>query len=162
MKELIIKFIKEFKEDPIKAIVNIMKSEVFLYLLFGFLTTVVNLICFTLSREYFINNGIRFNFFGVQFEPWTIAEILAFIVAVLFAFFVDKFIVFKAHNTDKLMKELASFFGARIFSECICLGVMFVMITLNHMPDISAKIVTLFINIVLNYLASKLFIFKKK
>ena len=162
MKEFIINFIEEFKKDPIKAIINVINSEVFLYLFFGFLTTVVNLICFTLSREFFIKQGTRFTLFGINFEPWTLAEIFAFIVAVLFAFVVDKFIVFKAHNTDKLIKELASFFGARIFSECICLVVMFIMITLNHMPDISAKIVTLFINIVLNYLASKLFIFKKK
>ena len=162
MKEFILNFIKEFKENPIKAIVNVMKSEIFLYLLFGFLTTCVNLICFTLSREYFIKQGTRFTLFGIQFEPWTIAEVFAFVVAVLFAFVVDKFIVFKAHNTDKLVKELASFFGARIFSESICILVMFIMITLNHMPDISAKIATLFINIVLNYLASKLFIFKKK
>ena len=160
MKDFIINFFKESKKDPIKAIINVMKTEVFLYLLFGVLTTIVNIATYELGRRFFEINNVSVNIFSYKLEGWRLAELIAFIVAVIFAFFTNKYIVFKKTGKDCFLREILTFFGARIISEIMCILVMTFMIDIKHMDEFLAKIVTTFINVVFNYVASKLVIFK--
>ena len=75
-----------------KVLKKIYLSETFLYLYIGFLTTVINFLVFKAVSESLININLNVKF------SWKLAEIAAFIVGVLFAFFGDKIIVFKSQS----------------------------------------------------------------
>ncbi|MBO5411159.1 MAG: GtrA family protein, partial [Clostridia bacterium] len=58
-------------------------------------------------------------------------------------------------------KEFTGFIGARIFSFVVETLIMFVMVSLLHFSDFIAKVVVGIIVVILNYVFSKLLIFKK-
>ena len=98
---------KLFKSPKLNSLFKkIVSREMFDYLLFGVLTTVVNFICFHLCEK----------LFGTELA--LVSDIIAWIVSVLFAFVTNKFIVFRSNSTDSktLTKELVSFTGARLLS----------------------------------------------
>ena len=144
-------------------------KEVFLYVLFGVLTTVVSWISYTL----FINLGWNLN----------LANILSWILAVAFAFFTNKLWVFdsKTWKLSVLLREAGTFLSARLATGV--LEFIFVpllesfgfdnwMLTLCHniglqlsvleTEGIFSKIFVTVIVIILNYFFSKFFVFKKK
>lgn len=132
-------------------------SEMFLYLFFGVATTFVNVVAFWAIHVALKNNT------KLDEHAWVVAEVLAFIIAVLFAFFTNKIWVFQ--NSDFSLKntgkQILQFFGARIISEAIVMLCMWVLINKMAMIELIAKAITAIINIVLNYVASKFLIFKK-
>lgn len=132
-------------------------SEMFLYLFFGVATTFVNVVAFW-GIHVALKNNTR-----LDDHAWVVAEVLAFIIAVLFAFFTNKVWVFQSvdFSLKNLGKEILQFFGARIISEAIVMLCMWVLINKLAMIEIIAKAITAIINIVLNYVASKFIIFKK-
>ena len=124
-------------------------KEVLLYLFFGGLTTLVNIITFFVLR-----------LFNIEIY---ISNLIAWIVSVLFAFVTNKTIVFESDSNDKKknIKELVSFFGFRILSLGMDMLSMYLLLQILSTEEMFAKIVTNIIVIVLNYIFSKLFIFKK-
>ena len=56
---------------------------------------------------------------------------------------------------------MGSFFGCRLLSGVIDMGIMFVCVSVLGLPDKVIKILANVVVIILNYLFSKLFIFKK-
>ena len=155
---MIKKYLDILKQDGLKKfIVEIFFTEWFLYLFIGFLTTVINVITMILLNDYFIKIN-----FGKEFS-WKTAEIIAFIVAVLFAFFTNKLFVFKSKSFGlKIIKnEFFKFVFARILSELIVIILMKIMIDYNHIDLRVSKIATSIIAIIFNYVASKFVIFKK-
>lgn len=148
--------------DKIKKILN---GEVVRYLVFGVLTTVVNFIV------YFTVTAI----FGDH--TYLAANIAAWVVAVAFAYVTNKLFVFESKSWEKavVVKELGAFVSARVFSLLVEELGLFVMIDLLRFDAWSidviimavsgatiAKLAMQFVVIVLNYIFSKLVIFKKK
>ncbi len=138
------------KKDRIKELYH-QYREVLMYLLFGVLTTIVNIISY-----YLFTRVIPLGEY--------VSNIIAWVISVSFAFVTNKLFVFdsKSKNKKILVKELVSFIGFRLLSLGIDMGSMFVMISLLRFNDMIAKILANGIVIVLNYIFSKLFIFKKE
>ncbi|GHV41159.1 membrane protein [Clostridia bacterium] len=122
-------------------------KEVVLYLIFGGLTTVINWAV-----------SVALYHFGAGVTASTIA---AWVVSVLFAYAVNKIFVFESKNTAILL-EMAGFFGARLFSGVVDLGIMKLGVDLLGFNFELTKLVSQVFVIVFNYFASKFFIFKKR
>lgn len=136
---------------------NIFLSEVFLYLFFGVLTTVINVGVFNIL-DITLKNSISNNNLVV-----TISNTIAFIIAVLFAYITNKLFVFKSFSfmPSILFSEMGKFFGARVITYAIeTLGIL-AMINFMKQSELIAKIVVSTICIILNYIASKFIIFKE-
>ncbi len=124
---------------------------IILYGIFGVLTTVINIAVY----------GMFYSVFDVSN---VISNIIAWVISVLFAFITNKLWVFESKSFDiKLfMKELGSFTLCRVTTGVLDLGIMFVGVDLLKGPAMILKVVSNVIVIILNYIMSKLFVFKKK
>ena len=135
-------------------------SELFLYLYFGFLTTVINNVLFYSFNEKLLVNYFEFS----ETNRILIAQVVSFIAAVLFAYITNKFFVFKSFilMPGELLREIFQFFGARIITFIIeTLGIL-LLVKAVHISDMISKIIMSVICIIINYIVSKLFIFKDK
>lgn len=141
-----------------KFLKKIFLSEIFLYLYMGVLTTVVNVVSYELIRNSLSNKIQDSNL------TWKIAEVVAFIIAVIFAFVTNKIFVFRSFsiNPAKVFSELGMFFGARVITEGINFFIMWIMIDKNNYDEFLSKIIASVVVIVLNYIFSKFIIFKRK
>ncbi len=83
-------------------------------------------------------------------------------MAVFFAYITNKFWVFgsKEIKFNYVLKEISSFVGCRLFSGGIEMLIMFIMISVLNINDFVVKIVTNVIVVILNYIFSKLVIFR--
>ncbi|MGX8127569.1 GtrA family protein [Clostridioides difficile] len=124
-------------------------KETILYLFFGAFTTLVNIVSYL-----FFTRVILFNFM--------VANALAWILAVLFAYVTNKFFVFESKiiKLRFLFKEFLSFVSFRLLSGIVEMVTMYIMIDLLFVNDIIVKIFTNIFVIILNYLFSKMIIFK--
>ncbi|MBP3446954.1 MAG: GtrA family protein [Clostridia bacterium] len=151
------KFIKS--EKLMDIIRKVVSKEVFFYLLFGVLTTVVNLVTLAI-----------FN----RFVDIMVSNIIAWVAAVVFAYVTNKLFVFesKSWRLDVIKKEIPSFTGARVLTLGIEeLGIL-VMIKWLHLDvpltigpvggEFIIKGILAVIVVLLNYVFSKMLIFKKK
>ncbi len=125
-------------------------EEIIGYLIFGGLTTVVNIVVFYL--------------FDSVFEVhYLIANAIAIVVSILFAFFTNKKYVFKSSTpTVQLwLKEFSLFVSFRLLSAVFDMGSMWLLVDGLNLNANVAKVITQFIVVVLNYGFSKFFIFKQ-
>ena len=124
--------------------------EMLLYILFGILTTVVNILSFGLLRDV------------LQWQLLT-ANTLAWVLSVAFAFLTNKVFVFRSKSfaAKLVLRELVSFVGARLFSLAVDTAGMWLLGDVLTWNDWLAKVLMNVIVIVLNYVFSKLFIFKR-
>ena len=134
-----------------------IKSEVYRYLFFGGLTTIVSLGSYFLAALA-IGGGNELT--GLQVQ---VANIISWIFAVSFAYITNKLWVFNSRSTDikVLFREITSFVSAWIFSLVVEAGWLFLSVELLNINDFIAKVIGQFVVVVLNYIFSKLFIFKK-
>lgn len=125
-------------------------KEVAFYLFFGVLTTLVNFLVFELCRFYNLH--------------YTASTIIAWIISVLFAYITNKLFVFnsKTFELKILTKEVLSFIGFRLISGLCDLAFMVFAVEIIFMNESIAKLVSNFFVVVMNYIFSKLFIFKKQ
>lgn len=93
-----------------------------------------------------------------------VANIFAWLFAVIIAYITNKLWVFESKSLDikKLLYELISFFGCRIITGMADLLIMYITVDHMHLNAIVMKIIANIIVIVSNYIASKYLIFKKK
>lgn len=125
--------------------------ELLLYGIFGVATTVVNFVVFygmeklTGADAYLVNN------------------VIAWLAAVIFAYVTNKLFVFQVKSwTGKVVaRELVQFFGARVFSLAVEEAGLWLLVQLLQMNTLIAKLVLAVVVVVLNYIFSKLVIFKK-
>ena len=177
IRELLFKVFK--KESFIgKLIDKLFTREIITYVVFGALTTVVNLVVFYITKKIFISIGWDgiFNavFSSAESEKilallgkgtdYLDATVIAWVAAVIFAFITNKLVVFESKSWKPSVagKEFVAFIGARVFSLLVELLFMFVTVTLLSFNEFIAKLFVQFIVVVLNYIFSKLIIFKKK
>ena len=137
-----------------KTIYNIYikYKEIINYLIVGMLTTIVSLLTYYLLVSTILNPKI-----AIELQ---IANIISWIFAVIFAFFTNKIFVFHSKN-KKCTKEFISFVSSRILTLLIDMLIMFIMVTLLKTNDKIAKLVVQVIITILNYITSKLLVFKK-
>ncbi|GAF39995.1 hypothetical protein FC83_GL003005 [Agrilactobacillus composti DSM 18527 = JCM 14202] len=123
-------------------------KQLIAYGIFGVLTTVVNIVAYQLFAKYLGINPL-------------VANVIAWFLSVLFAFFTNKTYVFGSKYTTKnaFFKELWAFFGARVASFGIDELCVLIGITWLGLPGLPVKIVDNIIVIVINYVLSKI-IFK--
>lgn len=121
------------------------------YAFFGVLTTVVNMIVFWVMAHPL----------GVSVMASTV---VAWIVAILFAYITNRKWVFRseAHTQKEVVKEITSFFTCRLTTGVIDWMCMFIFVDLLRFNDVVIKFIANLIVIILNYVASKLIIFRHK
>src|SRR5690606_1991621 len=93
-----------------------------------------------------------------------ISNIIAWVLSVLFAYVTNRKYVFdsKAESKSAKVKEMLSFYACRLVTFGIDMALMYVMIDLIKTDDMIAKVIVNFVIIVINYIFSKLIIFKNK
>ena len=127
-------------------------EELWNYLIVGFLTTIVSLVTYFICTETFLNSEV-----SVELQ---IANVISWVLAVAFAFVTNRIFVFKSKN-KKVFKEMCSFISSRIFSLFLDMLSMFIMVSVLSWNDKIAKLIVQVIVTVVNYILSKLFVFKK-
>lgn len=132
--------------NKIKKIIN---RETFLYLVFGVLTTVVDFL------TYIILTNVSVNYMYANVIAWTLA--------VIFAYITNKLFVFNSKSTKKeiLIDEILSFISSRLFSLIFSLIFIYGMVTLLGTNDLTAKILSSVFVVIINYVLSKFYIFRK-
>lgn len=150
---------KNKKENPIKRFWNFgwsiyhKNEEIWNYLIVGFLTTMISLIVYYICVSTFLNPQ--------KATELQIANIISWIISVLFAYFTNRVFVFKSKEKN-ILKEGTSFISSRILTLLLDMLCMFVIVTILHFNDKIGKIFSQVLVIIGNYIISKLFVFKKK
>ncbi len=144
-----IKLLEDYIEDVNHISWFNKYREALLYLFFGGCTTLVNIVAFYIIRK-----------FGVSTY---ITNIIAWFLSVVFAFITNKLFVFESKNTSikDSFKECFSFFLFRVISLVFDMGIMYLLIDLLNINEMVSKVFSNIFVIIINYVFSKLFIFKK-
>lgn len=90
---------------------------------------------------------------------YLISNIIAWFFSVLFAYITNRIWVFESKSPE-ILKEMSLFFGGRIFSGVVDTVLMYLFIDVLVIGDFISKIVVQVIVIILNYIFSKLIVFK--
>ena len=122
-----------------------LKREFILYVIFGILTTLVNILVYFL----FVNLNVNY----------LISNILAWFFSVLFAYITNRIWVFESKK-ENILKEASLFYGGRLFSGIVDTGLMYLFIDILLIGDLISKIIIQVIVVILNYVISKLIVFK--
>lgn len=135
-----------------KKLINLYKKyeEIINYLIVGGLTTLVSIIVYAIFTKLFHVN-------------YMISNVISWIASVLFAYVTNKKFVFKSKcdSKNKVLIEIYQFFKYRVLSFVIDVLLMYVFVELITIDDMIAKVIVQVVVIVLNYVFSKLFVFKK-
>ncbi|MDO0875612.1 GtrA family protein [Carnobacterium divergens] len=124
-------------------------QEIIGYIIFGVLTTVVNIAVYFFCKD----------FLELDYK---ISNAISWLLSVLFAFSTNKFFVFnsKSLKFKIILRELILFFWYRGLSFIIDMILMIVLVSKLEVNDGISKVIVQIIVIILNYIFSKLFIFK--
>ncbi|MBB6713492.1 GtrA family protein [Clostridium gasigenes] len=126
-------------------------EEKILYVIFGVGTTIVNIITYV---------GLT-QIIGLLSVT---ANIIAWIISILFAYITNKIWVFKSndYNVEHLKKEVITFVSARAASGGLDIFIMYIFVQILSMNDIVIKISSNILVVIINYFFSKLYVFKAK
>jgi putative flippase GtrA len=129
---------------------KIVNRETIAYIIAGVLTTIVNFV----SYEGLYRLGI----------PNLTANALAWVIAVIFAYIVNKKNVFlsKSENVKEEAAKLSKFFGARLLTLVVEQTGMLLFTEILTFNRLIVKACLAVIVIILNYIFSKLYIFNKR
>lgn len=121
-----------------------------LYLIFGVLTTLINVLCYYLA----------FNGFKI---PNLFSTVIAWIISVLFAFVTNRIFVFesKEKGTANIVREISAFFVCRLLTGAMDVLIMWISVDIMNWNSLVWKIISNVLVIILNFFASKIFVFKK-
>lgn len=125
-------------------------QDILSYLFFGVLTTVVNYLVYLPC----------FNLLEMSAAASNVA---AWVVAVAFAYLTNKPFVFKSHDwsAKTVLPELSKFVGCRVGSGVLETGIIFLTVDCLLWNGNVMKLVTSVLVVILNYVASKLLVFRK-
>ena len=125
--------------------------DVLSYLFFGVLTTVVN---------YLIYLPV-YNFCGLSAA---LSNMIAWVGAVIFAFLTNKPFVFRSHDwsAKTVVPELTKFVSCRIASGVLETVILFLAVDCMNWNGNIWKLVTQVLVVIVNYVGSKLLVFRKK
>lgn len=142
-----------------QKIISLYKKyeEIVNYLIVGVLTTVVSLV---------VKWGLLFTILNAKNAfQLQVAVVISWIAAVIFAYVTNRIFVFKSKSKN-ILKEIVSFFSARLLTLGLEMLIMwFFVILLKLDSDIWVLVWTMVAQvlvIIFNYILSKLFVFRKK
>lgn len=126
-------------------------KNILAYIIFGVCTTLVNIVSYWVCCE----------MIGIPNIP---AVIIAWILAVSFAFFTNKLWVFESKSLRKsiLFYELVTFCTCRLMTGVIDVVVMYLAVDLLSLNPVAWKAIANLLIILTNFIASKYFIFIHK
>ncbi|MCQ2416228.1 MAG: GtrA family protein [Oscillospiraceae bacterium] len=161
MLEALLQFVLKFLPKPLKKIWDKYES-VWRYCYYGAWTTVVSIITKLVGKWIFGLMGLPLSVYPI---PNAINTTISWIITVTFAFFVNKKYVFHSEATEKqtVFREVLTFYGARFVTFFLELGLMELPV-LFKWGDVGYIIMTIasqFIILAINYVFSKLVVFKK-
>lgn len=125
--------------------------DIFSYLIFGVLTTVVNYI-------------VYLPLLNILQLSAALSNVIAWAAAVAFAYVTNKPFVFKSHDWSlrTVIPELSKFVSCRVASGAMETAIIFVAVDMLGWNGNIWKLVTSVLVVVLNYVFSKLIVFRKK
>lgn len=125
--------------------------DILAYLVFGVLTTVVNYLVYLPC----------YNLLGL---PAVVSNVIAWVVAVAFAYVTNKPFVFRSHDwsAKTVVPELTKFVGTRVASGGMESAIIWIAVDLLGGNGNLWKLVTSVLVVILNYVGSKLLVFRKK
>ncbi|MBS6043243.1 GtrA family protein [Clostridium baratii] len=120
-----------------------------MYIIFGVLTTVLNFLVYIIFTRVFEANFL-------------ISNAVAWLLAVIFAFITNKIYVFNStdYNIKFIIKEFSEFTISRIFTGLLDIGLLYLFVSIIHMNDLISKIIIGIIITILNYVISKMYVFR--
>ena len=121
------------------------------YAIFGVLTTIVNIVTY----------NVCYSKIGIGN---TVSNVTAGLLAVAFAYVTNKIWVFdsKSWKSSVLKREVTAFVSCRLATGIMDIVIMFLCVDIMDMPAMIMKLLSNILVIILNYIFSKLIIFKKK
>ena len=124
--------------------------EVLVYLFFGGLTTVVNYLVYLPC----------YNWWGISSS---VSNMIAWVVAVAFAYLTNKPFVFRSHDwsAKTVVPELTKFVACRVGSGALETVILLVTVDWLAWDGNIMKLVTSVLVVILNYVGSKLLVFRK-
>lgn len=124
--------------------------DVLAYLFFGVLTTAVNYLVYLPC----------YNLLHISAAA---SNVIAWAFAVAFAYVTNKPFVFKSHDwsAETVLPELGKFVGSRIASGALETAIIFLTVDLLSWNGNVMKLLTSVLVVILNYVASKLLVFRK-
>lgn len=125
---------------------KIISREVFFYLVFGVLTTLVNIVSFAILTRLLSAGTV-------------LSNVIAWFLSVLFAYVTNRRWVFQSKDGN-VFREAAAFFSGRIGTGVLDTVVMFITVDLLGWNDMVMKVISNVIVVILNYIISKFFVFK--
>lgn len=136
-----------------KQIVELIKKykSFIAYAVFGVFTTIVNIVAYNVC------------YYKLELSN-TLSNIIAWLLAVTFAYLTNKVWVFdsKSWKWEILRREVATFISCRLATGVMDLVIMFICVDLLEWHAMFMKLLSNILVIILNYVFSKLVIFKKK
>ena len=149
--------------------------EIIMYVVFGVLTTIISFASYYASRWIFpdaesVPIWLRWIFsitsvFGTD-SATALPVIISWILSVTFAFVTNRTVVFRSaeKRVSGVLREAASFYAARLATLFVDLVIMLVDLTgiKNSWYELGCKLFSNIIILILNYVLSKLLVFRKK
>ena len=134
-----------------ESIGKMTKIKAVRYLFFGGCTTLVNIVCY-----YLFSRKLNMDY--------NAANIISILLAIIFAYTVNKIFVFKSKTKDMtaLVKEALHFFTMRIFTMWVEIFGVIYLIGVFRLHDMISKIFIQVVILVLNFLISQFVVFTKK
>ena len=126
--------------------------EVVLYLVFGILTTLIDILVFSLLAHTCLAGD------GWQLQ---LANLFAWVAAVLFAYFTNRALVF-ASRDRRMLSEGLRFLASRLLTLLADALLLFLLASLLGMQKDAANLLCAVAVILLNYVFSKLWVFRTK
>ena len=121
--------------------------ELVVYLICGFLTFVVSMVVYALLSEIFRINVL-------------VANIITWIIAVYFAFSVNRKSVFKSNGNST--SESIQFYLGRVVTLVVEQAMLYIFIIRLMFNNMTIKSIAQVVIIILNYIISKFIVFKKE
>ena len=121
--------------------------ELIVYGIVGGITTVINFVSYWIVTRFL-------------YVPVVLSAVIAWVIAFIFAYWANRTFVFMSHNP--VLPEVLEFFMCRVSTGILDVVIMYVFADVLDLYDMGVKIASSIIVIILNYIASKLFIFRNK
>lgn len=158
-------------KDKIKKLMeNQQLMELVRYLIAGVLTTLISTVVsfgvqFLLAQKPAMDSSSLFGWIVASIEAATPAQVLianavSWIVAVLFAFFINRGMVFRSQSGKTLLEELWQFALGRVVSFLLLEQGLAWLLAVLGMSNIVNRLVIQVLVIVFNYVVSKFWVFK--
>ena len=120
--------------------------QLVLYGIVGALTTAINIVAY-----WFLTRVLEC--------PVVMSTVIAWLVALLFAYWANRKYVFESHSAE-ILKEASEFFFARVTTGVLDVIIMYIFVDVLGYHDVWIKTASNILVIILNYIFSKLIIFK--